>query len=343
MTVRNATTEKPMSAHSPQAPDAVLDVQKLTTAIRTQAGTIRPVDHVSFSVRQGEILGLVGESGSGKTMTVLSIMRLLPDVADITGGAVFFKGQNLLDLSTGQMRDVRGKNISMVFQEPMTALDPAFTVGYQIIETITAHSDVGRAEARSEAIDILQLVGIPHAAERMKEYPHQFSGGMRQRVVLAIALAMRPALLLADEPTTALDVTIQAQILDLIARLKDELDMSVVFITHDLAVVHELVDRVAVMYAGEIVEIGPVDQMFEDPRHPYTQGLLRSMPNLAGRGGKMHVISGRVPNLSALPSGCRFAPRCPNRIERCDIHPDLEKTDKNGHELRCFNPTPFER
>ena len=230
----------------------------------------------------------------------------------------------------------------MVFQEPMTSLDPAFTVGQQLVEAIRAHGRVPRSDARARALEMLDLVGIPNPTKRLDSYPHQFSGGMRQRAMLAIALALEPKLLIADEPTTALDVTIQAQILELVARLRDELGMSVLLITHNLAVVHEIADRVAVMYAGEIVENGPVATIFDDPQHPYTQGLLRSMPGLTPRGEYLAVIPGRVPELHQLPSGCRFAPRCPNRIERCALHPDLRRVTP-GHELRCTNPTPFRR
>jgi oligopeptide/dipeptide ABC transporter ATP-binding protein len=240
------------------------------------------------------------------------------------------------------MRRLRGKEVSMVFQEPMTSLDPAFTVGQQLVEAIRAHGRVPRSDARARALEMLDLVGIPNPTKRLDSYPHQFSGGMRQRAMLAIALALEPKLLIADEPTTALDVTIQAQILELVARLRDELGMSVLLITHNLAVVHEIADRVAVMYAGEIVENGPVATIFDDPQHPYTQGLLRSMPGLTPRGEYLAVIPGRVPELHQLPSGCRFAPRCPNRIERCALHPDLRRVAP-GHELRCTNPTPFRR
>jgi peptide/nickel transport system ATP-binding protein len=238
------------------------------------------------------------------------------------------------------MRRLRGRDVSMVFQEPMTSLDPAFTVGDQLVETIRAHERVPRERARARAAEMLDRVGIPNAAQRLDSYPHQFSGGMRQRVMLAIALVLEPKVLIADEPTTALDVTIQAQILELIAGLRDELGMSVLLITHNLAVVHEIADRVAVMYAGEIVETASVRTMFDEPRHPYTQGLLRSMPGLTPRGEHLPVIAGRVPELFELPAGCRFAPRCPNRIARCDTHPALRSVQPR-HELRCYNPTPF--
>ena len=338
-----------MAAHGVQsvaapAPDLVpvLQVDGLTTEVRTRRGSFNVVDGVSFSLDRGEILGLVGESGSGKTMTALSLIRLLPAAARITGGRALVGGVDIVSQRPAAMRRLRGKEVSMVFQEPMTSLDPAFTVGQQLVEAIRAHRRVPRSAARARALEMLDLVGIPNPAKRLDGYPHQFSGGMRQRAMLAIALALEPKLLIADEPTTALDVTIQAQILELVARLRDELGMSVLLITHNLAVVHEIADRVAVMYAGEIVENGPVATIFDDPQHPYTQGLLRSMPGLTPRGEYLPVIPGRVPELHQLPSGCRFAPRCPNRIERCALHPDLRRVAP-GHELRCTNPTPFAR
>jgi peptide/nickel transport system ATP-binding protein len=338
-----------MAAHGVQsvaapAPELapVLQVDGLTTEVRTRRGSFNVVDGVSFSLDRGEILGLVGESGSGKTMTALSLIRLLPAAAQITGGRALVGGVDIVSQRPAAMRRLRGKEVSMVFQEPMTSLDPAFTVGQQLVEAIRAHGRVPRSDARARALEMLDLVGIPNPTKRLDSYPHQFSGGMRQRAMLAIALALEPKLLIADEPTTALDVTIQAQILELVARLRDELGMSVLLITHNLAVVHEIADRVAVMYAGEIVENGPVATIFDDPQHPYTQGLLRSMPGLTPRGEYLAVIPGRVPELHQLPSGCRFAPRCPNRIERCALHPELRRVAP-GHELRCTNPTPFRR
>jgi oligopeptide/dipeptide ABC transporter ATP-binding protein len=334
---------RPQAAPAPAAAPNLLEVRDLTTTIKLRRGVIRPVDGVSFTVKHGEIMGLVGESGSGKSMTALSIMRLLPPAAQVPTGTVRFNGVDLLRLNQSQMRELRGKEISMVFQEPMTALDPAFTIGSQLTETILAHEAVDHRAAHKRAVEMLDRVGIVKAASRLNDYPHQFSGGMRQRVMLAMALLLEPKLLLADEPTTALDVTIQAQILKLIARLQAEMDMSVILITHNLGVVAEIADRVAVMYAGEIDEAAPVRRMFENPLHPYTQGLLLSMPDLKGRLKTLHVIGGRVPELSALPKGCRFHPRCPNRIERCiESHPTLESVE-SGHELRCYNPTPFQR
>jgi oligopeptide/dipeptide ABC transporter ATP-binding protein len=317
----------------------LLRVDGLTTVITTRRRPVKAVDGVSFSVGRGEVIGLVGESGCGKSMTALSIMRLLPQAAKQGGGAVEFEGRDLLKLDRSEMRRIRGNKISMVFQEPMTALDPAFTIGSQITEVIHAHDSVSKEEAMERAIAMLDRLGITRAASRIHDYPHQFSGGMRQRVMLAIALIMRPQLLLADEPTTALDVTIQAQILSLISELRAEMGLSVVLITHNLGVVHEVADRLAVMYAGEIVELGTVDEVLSRPRHPYTQGLLKSMPYLSERQPTLHVIPGRVPELWAMPKACRFAARCSNRIAVCrETHPNLEKIAPN-HELRCFNPT----
>jgi peptide/nickel transport system ATP-binding protein len=321
------------------AVDTVLDVQDLVVEVRGRRGSVPAVDGVSFSLGRGEILGLVGESGCGKTMTALALLRLLPDVASIAGGRLLLGGRDLVPLKNREMRSVRGNDISMVFQEPMASLDPAFTIGRQLTETIDAHRDLGKDAATKRAVEMLERVGIANAASRVKDYPHQFSGGMRQRVMLALALALEPQVLVADEPTTALDVTIQAQILELIAGLRDEMGMSVILITHSLAVVNEIADRVAVMYAGEIVESGTVAELFAAPAHPYTQGLLRSMPGGATRGHRLAVIPGRVPELGQKAHGCWFAPRCPNVIDQCTAtHPPLEAVHVD-HELRCYNPT----
>jgi len=333
--------EEPRTARARTESRPVLEVSGLTTRLALRRGTANAVDNVSFSLGRGEILGLVGESGCGKTMTALTLMRLLPSAATVAGGQALLDGRDILGLSRRQMRAVRGNELAMVFQEPMTSLDPAFTVADQIVETVKAHSNESTADARRRAVETLERVGIPAASRRIDDYPHQFSGGMRQRVMLAIALVMRPKVLIADEPTTALDVTIQAQILELISELRAELGMSVILITHNLGVVNEIADRMAVMYAGEIVESGPTASILHDPRHPYTQGLLRSMPGMSPRGSKLRVIPGRVPELYDLPAACRFAPRCTNRVPRCDAeHPPLASA---GHtnELRCFNPTPF--
>ena len=302
---------------------------------------MQAIDHVSVRVNQGEVVCVVGESGCGKTLTALAAMRLLPPVAELTGGRVLLGGEDLTALPESGMRRHRGQSISMIFQEPMTALDPSFTIGYQLAETYLAHRPGDKRAARARAEEVLQLVGIPDGRRRLDDYPHQFSGGMRQRIVIAIALMMEPELLIADEPTTALDVTIQAQILDLILELREQLGMSVLFITHDLGVVDEIADRVVVMYAGEVVETAPAREIFTAPRHPYSQGLLRSMPALAPVGRRLPVIEGRVPNLGSVPAACRFAPRCPNRQQDCDeTHPTLEPTS-GDRELRCYHPTPF--
>jgi peptide/nickel transport system ATP-binding protein len=321
----------------------LLDVRNLVTSIHARRRVLHAVDDVSFQVGRGEILGVVGESGCGKSMTALSLMRLLPPTAEISQGNIWFDGRDLTKLKSSEMRRLRGHQISMVFQEPMTALDPAFTIGDQIIEVIRAHSDQRGEAARSRAVAMLERLGIPNASRRLESYPHQFSGGMRQRVMLALALVMNPKLLIADEPTTALDVTIQAQILDLIAELRRELGLSVILITHNLGVVNEIADRVAVMYAGEIVETGSVSQIFNGPQHPYTQGLLKSMPYVHEKRSSLYVIPGRVPDLAAMPRACRFAARCGNRIPQCtETHPGLREVDRD-HELRCYNPTPFVR
>jgi oligopeptide/dipeptide ABC transporter ATP-binding protein len=320
-----------------------LAVEGLTVGVRRRKAINAAVDDVSFTVGRGEIVCLVGESGCGKTMTALAVMGLLPPVAHVAAGRILLGGEDLLRLSKGEMRRRRGRAVSMVFQEPMTALDPSFTIGSQLVEAIRAHTSDGKAQARARAVEMLDLVGIPNAARRLDDYPHQFSGGMRQRVVIAMALLLEPRVLIADEPTTALDVTIQAQILELIVRLRDELGMSVLLITHDLGVVNEIADRVVVMYAGEVVEGAPAARLFDDPLHPYSQGLMRSMPELATPGERLPVIVGRVPDLGAMPPACRFAPRCPNRIAKCDEqHPPLALTD-GIRELRCYNPTPLAR
>src|SRR5260221_3031731 len=268
--MKEQTSAAPISSNNMQP---LLDVRNLTTTISLHKSFFKPVEDVSFYVKRGEVLGLVGESGCGKSTTVLSLMRLVPPKTSIAG-TVLFEGKNLLEMSSGDMRRVRGKDISMIFQEPMTALDPAFTIGSQIIETINAHVDISPGEAVHQAVEILQRVGIPNAPRRMKDYPHQFSGGMRQRVLIAMTLVLKPHLLIADDPTSALDLTIQAQILYLLAQLKDELNMSIILITHNLSVVYDIADRVAVMYAGEIVETGPVSQIPDEPQHHYTQRLL---------------------------------------------------------------------
>ncbi len=292
-------------------PPPILSVRGLVTELRTQDGRFNAVDGVSFDLHPGEVLGIVGESGCGKSMTALSILGLVPrPPGRIVAGKVAFEGRDLLRLPERELQRVRGAAISMIFQEPMTSLNPVFTVGEQILETLRQHERIGRRAARDRAVELLAKVGIPSPAERLEAYPHELSGGMRQRVMIAIALACNPKVLLADEPTTALDVTIQAQILDLLERLQAELGMAVVIITHDLGVVAEFAHRVLVMYAGRVVEEGPVEAIFERPAHPYTRGLLASLPDLEGEGGRLQAIPGAVPQLHELEAGCRFAPRC---------------------------------
>jgi oligopeptide/dipeptide ABC transporter ATP-binding protein len=318
--------------------DQLLCVQHLTTvfdASRQGMGSVRAVDDVSFEIQPGETLGLVGESGSGKSVTALSIMRLVQPPGRIPGGRILFKGRDLLALSEPEMRKVRGADIALIFQEPMTALDPVFTVGDQIAETLTVHGRATRREARIRAVELLEAVRIPDPAARARDYPHQLSGGMRQRVLIAIALACRPSLVIADEPTTALDVTIQAQILDLLREMKAALNLSMLLITHDLGVIAETADRVAVMYAGRIVEEAPVRAIFRDPKHPYTRGLLASMPTGA-RGQRLRAIEGTVPLLGHLPPGCTFNPRCPDRFAPCTTAPPPRYAVGVEHDARCY-------
>jgi oligopeptide/dipeptide ABC transporter ATP-binding protein len=289
----------------------LLDVQELETVFDTSEGVARAVDRVSFHVDEGETVGIVGESGCGKSVTALSVMRLVQSPPGrIAGGRVLFDGRDLLQLSEAEMRRVRGDDIAMIFQEPMTSLNPVFTVGDQVAEAIRLHRRVGKREAWSEAVRMLDEVEIPNAAERARDYPHQLSGGMRQRVMIAMALSCNPRLLIADEPTTALDVTIQAQILTLLASLKQRLGMAMMLITHDLGVVAQQTDRMLVMYAGRIVEDGPSRDVLADPGHPYTRGLVASQPEFGRRGQPLRTIAGMVPSLTRLPPGCRFRDRC---------------------------------
>src|SRR5207302_487586 len=300
----------------------LLQVKNLHTYFQTREGLVCAVDGVSFYLDRGELLGLVGESGCGKSMTALSIMRLIAPPGKIVAGEILFDGRNLLQVSNSEMRDVRGNDIAMIFQDPMTSLNPVFTVGQQIAEALRLHRDLSRKQARNSAIDAMREVSIPDPDLRVNDYPHQLSGGMRQRVMIAMALACDPKLLIADEPTTALDVTIQAQILELLDNLRKTRDLAVLLITHDLGVVAEVADRVAVMYTGKIVEQSPVEELFARPKHPYTEGLLRSVPKLTAkdvvRTERLQTIEGVVPKPTALPPGCHFAPRCPYRMPRCD-------------------------
>ncbi len=299
----------------------LLEVKNLKTHFPTRAGLVRAVDDVSFFLDPGELLGLVGESGCGKSITALSIMRLIAPPGKIIGGAISFDGKNLLTLSDSEMRAIRGDDIAMIFQDPMTSLNPVYTVGEQIAEALRLHRNLSRKDARAAAIEAMREVSIPDPARRIDDYPHQLSGGMRQRVMIAMALACDPKLLIADEPTTALDVTIQAQILELLNELRKNRELAVLLITHDLGVVAEVADRVAVMYTGRIVEESPVDELFARPRHPYTEGLLRSVPKLTlehvAKKERLETIEGTVPSPTNLPPGCHFAPRCPHRMPRC--------------------------
>jgi peptide/nickel transport system ATP-binding protein len=322
--------------------EPILEIRGLRTCFRTRRGTFPAVDGVDLELRAGETLGVVGESGCGKTVTALSILRLLPEPpAYIEAGEIRFEGRDLLQLSQEELRRVRGRKIAMIFQEPMTSLNPVFTIGSQIDEALRLHTDLDRAARRARVIQLLETVGISEAESRLRDYPHQLSGGMRQRVMIAMALACNPAVLIADEPTTALDVTIQAQILALLDELKARFQMSVLLITHDLGVVAESAQRVAIFYAGRVVEIGPVDAIYREPRHPYTQGLLLAMPGAnAPRGTRLHVIPGSVPDLAALPTGCRFRGRCPRETPRCAK--DDPRLERFGPEraAACWNPLP---
>jgi oligopeptide/dipeptide ABC transporter ATP-binding protein len=315
----------------------LLDVQNLVTAFRTEEGPVRAVDDVSFQVQPGRTLAIVGESGCGKSVTALSIMRLIPDSnGEIESGSVALEGDDLLALPAGAMRDVRGNRISMIFQEPMTALNPVVTVGKQIMEVFRIHRHHSRKQAREAAIEALRVVRIPDPERRVDEYPFQMSGGMRQRVMIAMALACEPRLLIADEPTTALDVTIQAQILKLMKQLQEERGTSILFITHDLGVVADVADDVIIMYAGKVVERGSVLRIFEEPAHPYTRGLMSSIPSLdSERKAKLATIEGSVPGLQELPKGCRFHPRCTHAAALCrETSPELERVE-SGHDAAC--------
>lgn len=318
----------------------LLDVRNLETFFYTEAGVVRAVDGVNFEVYPGEVLGLVGESGCGKSVTSLSIMRLITSPGRVGQGEIWFDGKNLLNLTEDEMTKIRGNRISMIFQQPQTALNPVFQVSDQISEVLGIHKDFGKRAGKQRAVELLKMVGIPDAERRAEAYPHELSGGMAQRVMIAMALACVPELLIADEPTTALDVTIQAQILDLMRDLRAKMGTSVILITHDLGVVAEMAERVAVMYAGEIVEQAEVNLLFDKPMHPYTQGLIGSIPVLGQVKERLDVIPGSVPNLVDLPPGCRFAPRCAARekygLKICtDVKPDLKDVSQ-GHLVRCW-------
>lgn len=314
----------------------LLSVKNLSTEFPVKKGIVRAVEDVSFDVDQGEILAIVGESGSGKSVTSLSIMGLLAEPGHVAGGSLEFEGKDLATLSEKQYRELRGNDMAMIFQEPMTSLNPVYRVGNQIVEAIRTHEKVSKAEAKDRAVDLLRKVGIPSPEARINDYPHQMSGGMRQRVMIAMALACNPKLLIADEPTTALDVTIQAQILDLLRRLRDDTGMAVLLITHDLGVVSETADRVVVMYCGQVVEEAEVRTLFDHPMHPYTLGLLKSIPRLEDDDSKrLYMIKGMVPNPLEMPPGCHFSDRCDSCMDICRTKvPEL--VDVDGHKVRCF-------
>jgi len=314
----------------------LLEIKNLKTHFFTHEGTVKAVDGVSFKINQGETLGIVGESGSGKSVTALSVMRLIPHPpGKIVGGEIYFEGKDLLKLDDKEIRKMRGKKISMIFQEPMTSLDPVFTIGHEIGEVIQLHQGLNKEEIRKKSIEILRIVGMPDVEKRIDNYPHELSGGMRQRVMIAMALSCNPTLLIADEPTTALDVTIQAQILRLINDLKDKFGASVMLITHDLGVIAEMCDNVVVMYAGNIVEYTDVYTLFNNPLHPYTKGLIKSMPRMNVEAEHLDAIPGMVPNLLDLPSGCPFHPRCNLSFKKCvEEMPELIEIE-NSHLVRC--------
>ncbi|MBP0724243.1 ABC transporter ATP-binding protein [Bacillus sp. RG28] len=316
---------------------SIVSVENLKTYFYTEDGVVPAIDGVSFEVKKGETLAIVGESGSGKSVTSLSIMQLIPSPpGKIVDGDIKFHNESLLEKTDKEMRAIRGNQISMIFQEPMTSLNPVFKVGDQIAESLMLHQKLSKKEAYEEAVRLLKLVGIPEAERRVNQYPHELSGGMRQRVMIAIALACNPEMLIADEPTTALDVTIQNQILALLKKLKEQSNMSIMLITHDLGVVAEMADRVVVMYSGQVVEQGDVFTIFENPKHPYTEGLLRSMPSAEKRTGKLYAIEGVVPNPLNLPKGCRFAPRCEYATDLCHNEMPEILSFQNEEEVRCW-------
>jgi len=315
----------------------ILEVDNLRTEFHTEEGIVHAVNGISYTLHEGEILGIVGESGCGKSVSVLSVMRLLASPPAQIRGSVRFKGTDLLQLPEAEMRKIRGAQIGMVFQDPLTSLNPVLTIGYQMIEPLQLHLGMGKEEALERAAELLEMVGIPEARNRLNDYPHQFSGGMRQRVMIAMAMACNPALLIADEPTTALDVTIQAQIVDLMKRLQGEIGMTLIWITHDLGVVAGLAERVIVMYAGFIVEDALIDDLYENPRHPYTKALLNSLPRMDGSPGeKLETIEGLPPDLIALPKGCPFAPRCKYAQKICFEERPLLEEIAPGRRLACW-------
>lgn len=316
----------------------VLDVANLKTVFNTRDGVVHAVNGVSFSLAPGELLGVVGESGSGKSVTMMSLMGLLPTPpAEIQSGEIIYNGEDVMAMSPSELRSLRGGQIGFIFQDPMTSLNPVFNVGFQIMEPLREHLKMNKVDARARAVELLELVGIPDAASRLKDYPHQFSGGMRQRVMIAIALACDPKVLIADEPTTALDVTIQAQILELIKELRQKMGMAIVWITHDLGVIAGIADRVAVMYAGQIVEHAPVKELFRNPQHPYTRALLETLPKVDGaRDERLQSIDGQPPNMAAHPTSCEFAPRCRHVMDKCRQENPLRVGIGEGHDVACW-------
>ncbi|GAA0350144.1 ABC transporter ATP-binding protein [Bacillus horti] len=315
---------------------ALLDIQELKTYFYTESGVVPSVDGVTFQLKRGETVGIVGESGSGKSVTSLSIMGLVGQPGKVTGGKIVFEGKDLRTASKREMRHIRGNDIAMIFQEPLTSLNPVFTVGYQVAEVIRLHQNASKEEAKVKAIELLKMVGIPRPEKVYSSYPHSLSGGMRQRVMIAMALSCNPKLLIADEPTTALDVTIQAQILHLMRELIRENDTSIILITHDLGVIAEMVDRVIVMYAGQVVEQTDVFTLFEEPKHPYTKGLLNSTPRIHDLKDELESIVGTVPNPRSMPKGCRFHPRCPYAMDKCVEEAPVLEDLKPGHQVRCW-------
>jgi len=318
--------------------ERLLEVKGLKVRFATEDGTVHAVDGVDFELDRGKVLGIVGESGSGKSVTAMTILGLTRDKNTRFEGEVLYKGQNLIELSESRLRDVRGNEIAMIFQDPMTSLNPVYTVGDQIVEAIRTHEGSSKREAKKRAVELLRQVGIPNAQQRVDDYPHQFSGGMRQRAMIAMALSCNPDVLIADEPTTALDVTIQAQIIELIDRLKDEFNSAVILITHDLGVVADVADEIVVMYAGRVVERAPTRQLFYDPQMPYTWGLLGSIPRLdRPKQERLHSIKGTPPSLINAPAGCKFRPRCPHAFAKCTEEPPLEnRVEEPGHLDRCW-------
>ena len=314
----------------------LLEIQGLNTYFFTRAGVVKAVNNLSLRLQKGRVLGLVGESGCGKTVTALSVLKLVPYPGNIVSGRILFEGRDLLALSPEKLREIRGARISMIFQEPMTALNPVFTVGNQIAEVLTAHQHISNKDAGLAAIELLRSVGIPSPEKRTDEYPHQLSGGMRQRVMIAMAIACRPALILADEPTTALDVTIQAHILDLLSQIQEEMGMAMILVTHDLGLIAERSHEVAVMYAGRIVEQAETRELFANPLHPYTRGLMASIPKPGEEAKRrLRTIPGSVPRLIDLPKGCSFSPRCDIKTAQCETPPELVEV-KTGHTVRCW-------